>query len=68
MVRMHCPTLRRSTNLALVHVIQAGAVPTYATLAEIMSTRNRPDAMGFAAHAGAHRAPYQTLMKSYDKA
>ncbi|WP_239795672.1 hypothetical protein [Candidatus Nitrotoga arctica] len=56
---MHCPTSRRSTTLTLAGVVQAGAVPidTYATLAEIMSTWNRPDAMAFVANVGAHRAP-----------
>jgi nicotinamidase-related amidase len=48
-----------------------GAVPTdtFATLAELMSTWNRPDAMEFAAIMKDHIVPhYQLLFESYEKA
>ncbi|WP_211451162.1 isochorismatase family protein [Collimonas antrihumi] len=62
---------KMATDLTLARVVQAGAVPidTYATLAEIMSTWNRPDAMEFAAIMTDHIVPaYQALMESYAKA
>ncbi len=44
-------------------------IDTYAALAEIMSTWNRPDAMEFAAIMTDHIVPgYQALMESYAKA
>lgn len=62
---------KMATDLTLARVVQAGAVPidTYAVLAEIMSTWNRPDAMDFAAIMTDHIVPpYRALMESYDKA
>ena len=60
-----------ATDITLARVVQAGAIPTdtFATLAEFMSTWNRPDAMEFAAIMKDHIVPhYQLLMESYDKA
>jgi nicotinamidase-related amidase len=60
-----------ATDLTLARVVQAGAMPidTYAVLAELMSTWNRPDAMEFAAVMVDHLVPpYRALMESYDKA
>ncbi|MPY69963.1 MAG: isochorismatase family protein [Alphaproteobacteria bacterium] len=60
-----------ATDITLARVVQAGAMPidTYAILAEIMSTWNRPDAMDFAAVMVDHIVPrYRALMESYDKA
>jgi nicotinamidase-related amidase len=60
-----------ATDLTLARVAQAGAMPidTYAVLAEVMSTWNRPDAMEFAAVMVDHLVPaYRALMESYDKA
>ncbi|CAH1385336.1 isochorismatase family protein [Candidatus Nitrotoga sp. M5] len=62
---------KMATDLTLARVVQAGAVPidTYATLAEIMSTWNRPDAMDFATIMIDHIVPpYRALVESYDKA
>ena len=60
-----------ATDLTIARVVQAGAMPidTYAVLAELMSTWNRPDAMDFAAVMVDHIVPpYRALMESYDKA
>ena len=60
-----------ATDITLARVVQAGAVPTdtFATLAELMSTWNRPDAMEFAGdHEGPHRAALPALFESYEKA
>jgi nicotinamidase-related amidase len=60
-----------ATDVTLARVVQAGAVPTdtFATLAELMSTWNRPDAMEFAAIMKDHIVPhYQLLFESYEKA
>ena len=44
-------------------------IDTYAVLAELMSTWNRPDAMEFAQVMVDHIVPpYRALMESYDKA
>jgi nicotinamidase-related amidase len=62
---------KMATDLTLARVVQAGAVPidTYAALAEIMSTWNRPDAMDFAEIMADHVVPhYRTLIESYNKA
>lgn len=62
---------RMATDITVARVTQAGAVPidTYAVLAEIMSTWNRPDAMEFAGVMVDHIVPpYRALMESYDKA
>jgi hypothetical protein len=60
-----------ATDLTIARVVQAGAMPidTYAVLAELMRTRNRPDAMEFAAVMVDHIVPpYRTLRESDDKA
>lgn len=60
-----------ATDVTLARVVQAGAMPTdtYAVLAELMSTWNRPDAMDFASVMVDHIVPpYRALMESYDKA
>lgn len=62
---------KMATDITLARVAQAGAMPidTYAVLAELMSTWNRPDAMDFAAIMVDHIVPpYRALMESYDKA
>ena len=62
---------RMATDLTIARVVQAGAMPidTYAVLAELMSTWNRPDAMDFAAVMVDHIVPpYRALMESYAKA
>jgi len=62
---------KMATDLTLARVVQAGAMPidTYAVLAELMSTWNRPDAMAFAGVMVDHIVPpYRALMESYDKA
>jgi nicotinamidase-related amidase len=62
---------KMATDLTLARVVQAGAMPidTYAVLAELMSTWNRPDAMEFAQVMVDHIVPpYRALMESYDKA
>src|SRR2546427_1779111 len=62
---------KMATDITLARVAQAGAMPidTYAVLAELMSTWNRPDAMEFAAVMVDHLVPpYRALMESYDKA
>src|ERR671911_326232 len=60
-----------ATDITLARVVQAGAVPTdtFATLAELMSTWNRPDAMEFGNIMKDHIVPhYQLLFESYAKA
>jgi hypothetical protein len=60
-----------ATDITLARVVQAGAIPTdtFATLAELMSTWNRPDAMEFAGIMKDHIVPhYQLLFESYEKA
>jgi hypothetical protein len=60
-----------ATDVTVARVVQAGAFPTdtFATLAELMSTWNRPDAMEFAAIMKDHIVPhYQLLFESYEKA
>ncbi len=62
---------KMATDVTLARVSQAGAVPvdTYAVLAELMSTWNRPDAMDFAQIMVEHIVPpYRALMESYEKA
>jgi nicotinamidase-related amidase len=62
---------KMATETTIARVVQAGAMPidTYAVLAEIMSTWNRPDAMDFAAIMTEHIVPhYQLLTESYGKA
>lgn len=60
-----------ATDITVARVVQAGAIPTdtFATLAELMSTWNRPDAMQFAEIMKDHIVPhYQLLFESYEKA
>jgi hypothetical protein len=60
-----------ATDLTVARITQAGAIPidTYAVLAEIMSTWNRPDAMDFAQIMVDHIVPpYRALIESFDKA
>ncbi len=62
---------RMATELTIARICQAGVMPidTYAVLAEIMSTWNRPDAMEFAAIMIDHIVPpYRALTESYEKA
>lgn len=62
---------KMATDITAARITQAGAVPidTYAVLAELMSTWNRPDAMEFAQVMVDHIVPpYRCLMESYDKA
>jgi nicotinamidase-related amidase len=62
---------KMATDITIARVAQAGAMPidTYAVLAEIMSTWNRPDAMEFAGAMVDYIVPaYRALMESYDKA
>lgn len=62
---------KMATDLTVARVAQAGAMPidTYAVLAEIMSTWNRPDAMEFAQIMTDNIVPpYRALMESYEKA
>jgi len=62
---------KMATDITIARVTQAGAMPidTFALLAEIMSTWNRPDAMDFAGIMVDHIVPpYRALMESYDKA
>jgi nicotinamidase-related amidase len=60
-----------ATELTTARVAQAGAIPidTFAVLAELMSTWNRPDAMEFAQVMVDHiLPPYRGLMESFEKA
>lgn len=62
---------RMGTDLTIARVAQAGAIPidTYAVVAEIMSTYNRPDAMDFLGIIVDHIVPsYRALLESYNKA
>lgn len=60
-----------ATDITIARVTQAGAIPTdtFAVLAELMSTWNRPDAMDFAQVMVDDILPaYRALIESYDKA
>lgn len=62
---------KMATDITVARIAQAGAIPidTYAVLAELMSTWNRPDAMDFASVMVEHIVPpYRALMESYAKA
>jgi nicotinamidase-related amidase len=62
---------KMATALTIARIVQAGAMPidTFAVLAELQSTWNRPDAMEFAAIFAEHMIPgYRALIESYDKA
>ena len=60
-----------ATDITLARVTQAGAMPTdtFAVLAELMSTWNRPDAMDFAQVMMDDLVPaFHALVESYNKA
>lgn len=60
-----------ATQITLARIVQAGAIPidTFAVLAELQGTWNRPDAREFAAVFAEHVVPgYRALVESYDKA
>lgn len=61
---------KMATDITLARVTQAGAIPTdtFAVLAELMSTWNRPDAMKFANVMVDIVPAYRALMECYDKA
>jgi nicotinamidase-related amidase len=61
---------KMATDITIARVTQAGVIPidTFALLAEIMSTWNRPDAMDFAAIMVDIAPPYRGLMESFEKA
>lgn len=62
---------KMATELTIARVTQAGAMPidTYAVLAEIMGTWNRPDATDYANVMMDYTVPhYRLLMESYGKA
>lgn len=59
-----------ATDITLARVVQASAIPTdtFAVLAELTATWNRPDAPEFAAIMKEHAVPhYQLLLESYEK-
>jgi len=59
-----------ATDITLARVVQAGAIPvdTFAVLAEIMGTWNRPDAMEYAAIMAGLLPNYVLITESYNKA
>ena len=62
---------KMATDLTIARITQAGAMPidTFAVLAEIMSTWNRPDAGDFAAIMVENVVPdFRMLLESYEKA
>jgi len=62
---------KMATDLTTARMAQAGAFPidTFAVLAELQSTWNRPDAMEFAAIFSEHVIPgFRALTESYHKA
>src|SRR5205085_7277047 len=62
---------KMATDITTARVAQAGAIPidTYAVLAELMSTWNRPDAMAFAGvMVDQIVPPYRARMERYDTA
>lgn len=61
---------KMATDITIARVTQAGAMPidTYAVLAELMGTWNRPDAMEFAEIMATMLPSYRALMESYEKA
>lgn len=59
-----------ATEITLARVVQAGAMPidTYAVIAELMNTYDRPDAMEFVSTLIDHLVPhYRLLTESYDR-
>lgn len=61
---------KMATDITIARVTQAGCMPidTFAVLAEIMSTWNRPDAMEFAAVMAELMPPFQALSECFQKA
>ena len=62
---------KMATDITIARVTQAGAFPidTFALLAELMATWNRPDAMEFAQVMVDNIVPpFRALIESYDKA
>jgi nicotinamidase-related amidase len=61
---------KMATDITVARISQAGVIPidTFALLAEVMSTWNRPDAMDFASIMVDIVPPYKGLIESYDKA
>lgn len=60
-----------ATDTSIARVTQAGAIPTdtFATVAELMRTWNRPEGSRFAEILSDHVCPeYKCLMESYAKA
>ena len=58
-----------ATEITLARVVQAGAMPidTYAVIAELMNTYDRPDAMEFVGTLVDHLVPhYRLLTESYE--
>ncbi|OWJ69462.1 amidohydrolase [Haematobacter massiliensis] len=62
---------KMATDITIARVTQAGAIPTdtFAIVAELMQTWNRPEGSKFADILANHVCPeYKCLMESYDKA
>jgi nicotinamidase-related amidase len=62
---------KMATDITIARMAQAGVIPidTFAVLAELMSTWNRPEAMDFAAIMIDNILPgYRALVESYEKA
>ena len=62
---------KMATDATIARVAQAGAIPTdtFAIVAELMQTWNRPEGSRFAEIISEHICPeYKCLMESYDKA
>lgn len=62
---------RMATDITIARIAQAGAIPTdtFAIVAELVQTWNRPEGSQFAAILSEHVCPeYKCLMESFDKA
>lgn len=61
---------KMATDITIARVAQAGAIPTdtFAMLAELVRTWNRPEGSRFAEIITGFLPEYQCLMESYDKA
>lgn len=62
---------KMATDLTIARLAQAGVIPidTFAMIALMQKTWNRPDAMAYATIFGDHVTPnYRLLMESFDKA
>lgn len=61
---------KMATDITIARVTQAGAIPTdtFAMLAELVRTWNRPEGSRFAEIITGFLPEYQCLMESYDKA